>query len=48
MSKAKVLYTSGHTDTLSDEHQAPDTARFLPKPITPQALLRKVREVLDA
>jgi two-component system, cell cycle sensor histidine kinase and response regulator CckA len=44
----KVLYTSGHSDILGDDEQVPDAASFLPKPITPDALLRKVREVLEA
>jgi signal transduction histidine kinase/CheY-like chemotaxis protein len=44
----RVLYTSGHAEILGHEHQVSDTATFLPKPITPDALLRKVREVLDA
>jgi signal transduction histidine kinase len=46
----KVLFVSGHTDTslLPPGTVAPDTAfAFLQKPITPEALLRKVREILD-
>jgi PAS domain S-box-containing protein len=45
----KVLYISGYTDPVLDDQGflAPGTA-FLEKPITPGALARKVREVLDA
>ncbi|HEY2954203.1 MAG TPA: response regulator [Candidatus Eisenbacteria bacterium] len=44
----KVLYTSGYADQalVHQELLAPGTA-FLQKPFTPDALLRKVREVLD-
>ncbi len=47
--EAKVLFVSGHADT----DAAPDDmlerdAAFLPKPFSPAALARKVREVLDA
>jgi CheY-like chemotaxis protein len=45
----KVLYTSGYTDNTIIHHNIldPDTA-FLQKPFTPDTLIRKVRDVLDA
>ncbi len=48
-SEAKVLFVSGdaETDAAPDGMLAPDAA-FLPKPFSPAALARKVREVLDA
>jgi two-component system, cell cycle sensor histidine kinase and response regulator CckA len=44
----KILYMSGYRDNAveAEPGQAPD--RFLQKPFTPDALLAKVREVLDA
>jgi len=43
----RVLYVSGHTDNLALQRTTDDASlAFLAKPITPQALLRKVRETL--
>jgi signal transduction histidine kinase/ActR/RegA family two-component response regulator len=45
----KVLYMSGYTEDVASRHGVVESsAAFLLKPVTPRALLRKVREVLDA
>jgi PAS domain S-box-containing protein len=42
--KMRVLYMSGY----NEEKVPPDAAHFIPKPFRREALIRKIREVLDA
>jgi CheY-like chemotaxis protein len=45
----RVLFMSGYTDDAIVQHGVPDSdIPFVQKPFTPDALARKVREVLDA
>ena len=43
----RVIFTSGYTDDIIQRKGVDDTFDFLGKPITPNALLKKIREVLD-
>jgi len=44
----RVLFISGYTDDALARYRIESNAWFLQKPMTPQALLRKVRAVLDS
>ena len=44
----KAIFTSGHTTELIDKKGVLEEGiNFIPKPVSPNELLRKVREVLD-
>jgi PAS domain S-box-containing protein len=48
-SAIKVVYMSGHTDGVLDQHGVRDRhSAFLQKPVTPSALIEKVRDVLSS
>jgi two-component system cell cycle sensor histidine kinase/response regulator CckA len=45
----RVLFMSGYTDDATGQHGLSDRdVDFLPKPFTPEQMVKKVREVLDA
>jgi CheY-like chemotaxis protein len=45
----RVLFVSGYTDDVVLQHRlVTDEVHFLPKPYSPDALIQRVREVLDA
>ncbi len=46
-SDVKVLFTSGHTKDVIFEKGLNEEFHFLPKPMTPHEILKKVREVLE-
>ncbi len=46
--RPKVLFMSGHTKTIVQEHGVDDSTHFLPKPFSASELARKVREALDS
>ncbi|MCU1254582.1 MAG: domain S-box protein, partial [Candidatus Angelobacter sp.] len=47
--ETKVLYTSGYADDEVAQHGLVETeCAFLEKPFTRDALIRKVREILDS
>jgi two-component system cell cycle sensor histidine kinase/response regulator CckA len=44
----KVLYMSGYTDsTIVQQRMADEARNFIQKPFVPDALVRRVREILD-
>jgi CheY-like chemotaxis protein len=48
MPDIKVLFTSGYTaDIIHEKGILEEGINFIPKPVSPDDLLRKIREVLD-